>query len=59
MDCPDFTPTRSTVPSARACRRTRVGSFVFGSISMAFEWWIGASRFTIPASVVTVQAVPV
>src|SRR5678816_3129057 len=52
MAAPDFTLTRSVVPPAALVRRTRVGSFDFGSMSIAFEWWIGASRRTMPPSLV-------
>ncbi len=45
---------RSTVPSASMRRRTRVGAPPFGSSSITFEWWIGASRSMIPASAVGV-----
>jgi hypothetical protein len=48
----DLTAIRSTVPSASIRRRTRVGSPVLGSSSIALLWWIGASRSTIPPSAV-------
>ena len=54
MASPERTAIRSTVPSASLRRRMRVGVSVFGSISITFEWCIGAGKVTIPASVVWV-----
>ncbi len=37
IDWPDLAAIRSTVPSASRRRRMRVGSFVFGSMSITFD----------------------
>src|SRR3989441_805546 len=47
---PDFTATRSTVPSLSRRRRTRVGWPDFGSSSITFDAAIGAGNSMIPLS---------
>ena len=47
---PDFTATRSLLPSALAWMRTRVGLPVEGSSSITFDAAIGASYSMIPPS---------